>query len=411
MLFPKWTPVLLSALFPLLTHAQTDALPKTITVKGTVQFIDPKGDKKVRLYRVLMAGKPEVIDSVTVSEDNKSFAFTLHQDHPSIYKIEALRWWDEAEFWSDADVEVNMRGYDTAKIKMKIPHYNYVQGSMDNNFINLLVHIEQLSYLRMIDEYNESYYAKEHKSTDSAWITYLNTRPRYDSMRNDLKMREDLLYKVYKDRPVLLYGLRSMTGPESDNKYDYALENLDKLIALYPWLTEAGEAKQTILDNRRLAGMVRPGKPLPAISYPDAKGNLVGLGKYKGKYLLIDFWASWCGPCRQAIPKVKELYKEKQADGFEVVSISIDENEKAWRKAMEEEKMPWGQLLTPNKDSTMKQFQFSGVPTLYMVDPDGKIITTFLGYGPEAEQRIREIITNKEMAPKEGVQMMKAASM
>jgi thiol-disulfide isomerase/thioredoxin len=204
-----------------------------------------------------------------------------------------------------------------------------------------------------------------------------------------------------------------MTGPESDKKYDYALDNLDKLVALYPWLTEAAEAKQTILDNRKLAGMVKPGKPIPVISYPDAAGKMQGLEKYKGKYLLIDFWASWCGPCRQAIPKVKELYKEKQPEGFEVVSISIDDNEKAWRKAMGEEKMPWGQMLAPNKDTTMKQFQFSGVPTFYMVDPNGKIITTFLGYGPETEKSIRDIIANKTMAPAGtgGVQMMKAASM
>lgn len=406
----KWAAVLAFSLFPAWLYAQPDPVPKTITVNGTVQFIDPKGDHQVRLYKVLMTGKPELIDSSTLSDGNLSFRFIVHQDHPAIYKLDAFRW-DEAEFWSDADVDVHMRGYDTGRYKMKIPHYNFVQGSMDNNFINLLVHIEQLDYLRMIDEYNEQYYAKEYKSKDSAWITYLSTRPRYDSLRKDTKLRTDLLYEVYRDRPVLLYGLRGMTGPEDVKEYDHALSSLDRLIELYPWLTEAKEAKQSIIDNRRLASMVKPGQPIPVISYPDAKGKTEGLEKYKGKYLLIDFWASWCGPCRQAIPKVKELYKEKQAEGFDVVSISIDDDAKAWRKAMDEEKMPWGQLLTPNKDSTMKQFQFSGVPTFYMVDPNGKIVATFLGYGPDTEDQIRNILDNKVMAPRQGGQMIKAASM
>ena len=405
-----WSAVMLFAFCPVLLQAQPVAIPKTITVKGSVQFLDPKGDNKIRLYKVQMTGKPKVIDSVVVTEENKSFHFTLKQDHPGIYKVEAFKWWDEVNFWSDANVNIDMRGYDTVVPHIKIPHYTYVEGSMDNNYINLYEQIEQLDYLRMVDEYNEGYYANEHKAKDSAWTTYLNTTKRYDSLRKDLHLRDDVLFRAYKDRPVTLYSLRFMTDAESTNKFDYALEMLDRLIEKYPWLSEAKEAKQTILTNREMARKVKPGKPLPSVSYPDGNGNKQGLDKYKGKYLLVDFWASWCGPCRQAIPKIKELYAAQHPDGFEVVSISIDTDEKAWRKAMGEENMPWEQLLTPNKDETMKQFQFSGVPTFYMLDPTGKIIRTFSGYGPDSEAEIKDILKNKTMAPAEH-QSMKAMSM
>ena len=388
--------------------AQKAALPKTITVTGSLQFTDPKGGNKVRLYKDLMTGKPIVIDSAVVGEDNKSFHFTLRQDHPGIYHVEALGGWDRASFWSDADVTIQMRGYDTARYKIKIPHYNFVEGSMDNNFINLYEQNEQLDYLRMVDEYNLEYYANEHKGTDSAWITYLKTKPRYDSLRKDLRLRSEVLLKVYKDRPVLLFALRFMTDAESTAKFDEALRHLDQLIAKYPWLTEAQQAKQTILTNREMARKVKPGKALPSIAYPDGSGDRQGLEKYKGRYLLIDFWASWCGPCRQAIPKVKELYGREHANGFEIVSISIDTDQKAWRKAVGEETMPWEQLLTDNKDETMKQFQFSGVPTFYMVDPNGKIIKTFSGYGPDTEAEIQSILKNKIMAPAGGGSSMPA---
>ncbi|MGH2645027.1 MAG: TlpA family protein disulfide reductase, partial [Chitinophagaceae bacterium] len=373
----------------------------TIIVKGSVEFVDPKGSNKIWLYKDEVSGKDKAIDSVTVNEDHKSFRLMLHQNHPGIYHIDAMHW-DEADFWSDANVSVQMRGYDTARYKMKIPHYNFVEGSMDNNFINLYNQIGDLSYLRMIDEYNEQYYAKKHKDIDSAWITYLTTTPRYDSLSKDYQERYDVLMRVYKDRPVLLYALRGGIGPESSKEYNHTLSLLDGLIKRYPWLTEAKQAKKAIITNREMASKVKPGMPLPAISYPDVHGTVQGLEKYKGKYLLIDFWASWCGPCRQAIPKVKELYEKYHPSELNVVSISIDASKKAWEKAMEEEKMPWEQLLSPNETATMKQFQFSGIPTMYLVDPEGKIVKTFAGYGPDTEATIKSVLKNKIMAPSEG---------
>lgn len=388
------------ATLPLIGQAQESNLPKSINVRGSVQFVSPNTPNKVYLLKESMTGKPKAIDSVVVDEQNKSFSFVLKQDHPGIYRIDAFHW-DQVSFWSDADVNVNLRGYDTAKMKMKIPHYSFVEGSMDNNFINLYEQLNQLSYLRMVDEYNEEYYAKENKVKDSAWITYLTTKKRYDSSRADYRKRKEVLMKVFKNRPVLLYALRENIGPDSKEKYNEAMAELDNLIVRYPWLTEAKEAKQTINTNIEMASRIQAGKPVPAISYPDDKGKMQSLDKYKGKYLLMDFWASWCGPCRQAVPKVKELYSQYKKKGLEVVSISIDTDKSAWRKAMKEEKMPWEQLLSPNLDKTMEEFQFSGIPTLFIIDPDGKIIDRFTGYGPDTEKEIKSILDNKKVAPKE----------
>lgn len=388
--------------------AQKTSLPKTIIVKGSVQFVSPQTNK-IWLYKEEIGSKAKAVDSVTVSKQNKNFSFKLKQNHPGIYYVDAMQW-DRASFWSDDDVNINMRGYDTAKMHMKIPHYNYVAGSMDNNFINLYEQLGQLSYLRMVDELNEEYYAKQHKENDSAWITYLNTRPRYDSMRADYRIRKDVLMKVYKNRPVILYALRENIGPNDKEKYDEVMQSLDALINKYPWLTEAQKAKESIITNIEMASKVQSGKRVPSISYPDAVGKMQGLAKYKGKYLLIDFWASWCGPCRAAIPKVKELYSEYKDKGFDVLSISIDDSKDAWRKAMKDENMPWEQLLSPDKDKTMKQFQFSGIPTMYLIDPAGNIIKSFTGYSPEAESEIKSNIENKKLAPTKEIKSIPASS-
>ncbi|QJB30089.1 TlpA family protein disulfide reductase [Chitinophaga oryzae] len=390
------TGVLLALLAaPAALHAQQNKQVKSITVKGSVEFTDPKAtEQKVWLLKDNLSGKPVAVDSTIVGKDN-TFTFHVKQDHQGIYVIDALHW-DRASFWSDADVKVAMRGYDTARYKVKIPHYNYVEGSYDNNFINMMTLNGELNYRRMIDEYNMEYYAK--KSTDTTWSAYMKNTKKYNPMRDDYKQREDVLIRSFIDRPVLVYALRGMAGTENTAQYEKAMKMLEALIVRYPWLTEAQKLKQTILTNRAQAMKLKTGEPMPSVKYPSAQGTIEGLEKYKGKYLLVDFWASWCGPCRQAIPKVKALYSAFKDKGFEVVSISIDTDQKAWKKAMTEEAMPWEQLLSDNKDKTMEQFQFSGIPTLYLVDRQGKILERFTGYSDEAEAKVKDIVAKGTQA-------------
>lgn len=110
----------------------------------------------------------------------------------------------------------------------------------------------------------------------------------------------------------------------------------------------------------------------------DANKNKVQLSSLveKGKYTLIDFWASWCGPCRWAIPKVKALY-EANKDRLNVISCSLDEKEEKWREAMKEENMPWKQLWVNLKDPMAQQlgygYMISSIPRLMLISPDGKI--------------------------------------
>ncbi|TWF41340.1 thiol-disulfide isomerase/thioredoxin [Chitinophaga polysaccharea] len=386
--------------------AQQNNVVKSITVRGKVEFTDPKVEvNKVWLSKDNFGGKPQLVDSCVLGKDN-TFTFKIKQDHQGVYNIDALHW-DHATFWSDADVNVAMRGYDTAFYKVKVPHYNYVDGSYDNNYINLSVLNNELNYRRLIDEYNMEYFAQKAADKDTTWIGYMKNHIKYNPMREDYNIRQDILNRAYADRPVMVYGLRGMARTESSDQYDKAMAALEKLITRYPWLTEAKQLKQTILTNRAQAMKLKTGQPMPSVKYPDANGSLAGLEKYKGKYLLVDFWASWCGPCRQAIPKVKELYEAYRAKGFDVVSISIDTDKNAWRKAMKEEEMPWEQLLSDNKDKTMEQFQFSGIPTLYLVDTEGKIMERFTGFGPDTETKIKDAMARgtKANAPKAAAAM------
>lgn len=109
-----------------------------------------------------------------------------------------------------------------------------------------------------------------------------------------------------------------------------------------------------------------------------------------GRYTMVDFWASWCGPCRMAIPHVRELH-EKYGDRLGIIVVSVDEDSEAWRQAMEQEKMAWTQLRVPKdtfKDVTMA-YNFNSIPFMVLIDADGHII--FAGHDPV---KVTDILSN-----------------
>ena len=130
---------------------------------------------------------------------------------------------------------------------------------------------------------------------------------------------------------------------------------------------------KTFIKKRDTERECAVGKPAPLFEIPvDDKSNFI-LKEYKGKYVLIDFWASWCGPCRKEIPNLKKLHAAFKGQNLEVVSISTDKNKKAWQKAVEVEKMPWLQLLDVN-DVSGKLYNVVAIPHMVLINPEGKIV-------------------------------------
>jgi thiol-disulfide isomerase/thioredoxin len=111
-------------------------------------------------------------------------------------------------------------------------------------------------------------------------------------------------------------------------------------------------------------------------SQADTSGRMISLSSFKGKYLLIDFWASWCGPCRAESPNIKIAYDRYQSKGFEVLGVSLDNDKNAWIKAINKDGLKWTNVsdLQGWKNSVAKKYIVEAVPANYLLDREGKII-------------------------------------
>lgn len=139
------------------------------------------------------------------------------------------------------------------------------------------------------------------------------------------------------------------------------------------------------------------GKQAPEFVQLDTSGVEIKLSDYRGRYVLLDFWASWCGPCRKEHPHYKMLYNKYKKKGFSIISISFDQNRDEWIKAINEDKVTEfihaSDLKGIGNDLTMK-YQIKYVPVNYILSPDGKIIAKNI-WGKDFENKLMEIFDEK----------------
>jgi peroxiredoxin len=126
---------------------------------------------------------------------------------------------------------------------------------------------------------------------------------------------------------------------------------------------------------------------------PDVNSKPVKLSDFKGKYILLDFWASWCGPCRAENPNVLKAYNTYKDKNFTVIGVSLDDSGEKWRKAIEEDGMPWIQLsdLKGFRNEVASQYGIQAIPSTFLLNPEGVIIAKDLR-GEALHKKLGELL-------------------
>ncbi len=175
--------------------------------------------------------------------------------------------------------------------------------------------------------------------------------------------------------------------------YDISLKQLDSICTTFGPELEKSVYVKKLKDRIEILKKVEPGQAAPEITLNDTLGNPISLSSLKGKFVLIDFWASWCGPCRAESPNLVKAYAEFKDKGLEIYGVSLDKDKTKWTQAIKADKLTWihvsdlkGWLCAP-----AKVYGVNSIPHSVLIDKDGIIIDKNLR-GEALTLKLREII-------------------
>jgi thiol-disulfide isomerase/thioredoxin len=319
---------IIATLLMLLCHGQSSA-QKTVTIKGTVNG-DLQGHQQIYVY-----GKGIKSDTAIIS--NGQFELTLPFTQPFV-----------PLFYDEYDVKIK-KGISPYPVIIDRPGVVYLKD------INIEKGLSsgKVSGIKSAEEFQEFNTQQASKSEKEAL-----------ALEHFIKQHPDSYTGLY-----LLGRMRSsLSAPELERIYQLLSKNVKQL--------EEGRSITDYLNGLKNSAIGQTVKNF-TLNTPEEK--LLDFSVLKGKYVIIDFWASWCGPCKASFPHMKEIYKKYKSDKFEIYSISIDQSKSAWLNELKKQDLPWLQSLDTKSIAT-SSFAVSAVPTTFMIDPQGKILMKEIGF-------------------------------
>jgi len=212
----------------------------------------------------------------------------------------------------------------------------------------------------------------------------------YDSLWQLWEHEEEKLQKQFiRNNPHSLVSVTSI-----GNFVRSAEDN--EIAELYNGLSDQVKQSRAGMQINRIITAKNNGKvgvTAPNFYQTDPDGNIISLADYRGKYVLVDFWASWCIPCREENPNLRAAYEQYQDKGFEILGISLDDDKEKWLKAIASDGLNWKQVsdLQGWKNKVSEQFGIYSIPQNILVDPSGMIVANNLR-GKELNSKLEELL-------------------
>ena len=317
--------------------------------------------------------KNTAVDSIDLSND--SIAFIGHVETPELYYLKLNDQKNMLRLFLDnskIDILINPDSIDKAEVVGSATHDLYKQFALEankfdakqralyNDYQMMLAANDEVG-AKLLEEQMEDIYNKQ-----QAYIkSFVDSNP--ESVVSLYVVKWHLIYELN------YQGLNDILAKSPSNITNTAIYNALK-------------------DRLATLEKVQVGKQAIDFSMEDLDGNLITLNDFRGKYLLIDFWASWCPPCRIANPDLVEIYKKYNELGFEVLGVSLDNNREQWLKAIKADNLTWKHVsdLKGWQNTVGQVYGINSIPHTILIDKDGVIIGNRLSHD-ELEAKLNEI--------------------
>ncbi|MDR2281751.1 MAG: DUF4369 domain-containing protein [Sphingobacterium sp.] len=355
----------------------------------TGQIPGAKDGTPIRLVR--MEDKEDKIQFATGAIEKGTFALKGELIGPTVVYLRVGQGKINAKGLPDRWASIPMM-LEQGKVKVKVVHIDSIpleygdQGPISFNRKNVdvqgagKIQAQYEEYLARVKDADFKVWKAERTATDY----FMSGGARLDSLSKlhyKIKVQEikkDSIADVFM-RQHPMYAVSAWIGlKQAKSQFTYSGQQLQDMTVVLKDNPDQNRYQQILVEvekNKAFALHVPFGDLQVETPTGEVKQMVPLMGMNKGKYTLVDFWASWCGPCRSAIPHVRSLHQQ-YGQQLEIVAASLDEKAANWKKAMDDEKMEWTQVILPGKSANeiMGRFNINSIPTLMMVNPAGEVV-------------------------------------
>ena len=329
-----------------------------------------KGLKNDTLYLSIMSANSSGPERILIAASNDKFSYKGQADKPAIVWVQTTaKRGDNGNFTffiEEGKIKIDGRNDDLTHTKVigttNNNDYSYVNGRMNSYYDKIKIHQKKA---REIGDSSTEAYKEEFKQIGLLYDSLYLFQNKYVADKPNSLASGMLLMLIADKIPV-----------QKLEEYYLSLgEHVKELSILSKMPVRIESKKRSVI-----------GSPAPDFTMKDVNGKNITLSDYKGKYVLLDFWASWCVPCRKDNPYVKAAYEKFKDKNFTIIGVSVDENGESWKKAIEKDQLPWihiSDLQKPNPVAILYGVQ--PIPDNFLISPEGKIIERGL-HGNEVEK-------------------------